>query len=292
MYSGHTERFSHSTNPDSRSDDAAKYPLLPVLDVKPFATNVTFPSTIPNTMPPHLGAPFNPAPPAWTYPDQRLPSLGAPPTSVDLTQPSQTTHGQVITIFDVAPQQGYEGTAIRITCDLKFPPTPAADRGDTSGNRIRLVFGVLAVETSVAAPVTPGENYIVSAVAPPLHAATRGGASWSVPVWLEAIAEPYGVIERVGLGEFHYLGDGSEFHADPLIDYVEKVWNWSKEPKVYVMACLTRRNLNPLVPCTIVLFLPVPTTTHTRTLLTRLHSSATLLSVLTSCFRWHTEACT
>lgn len=221
---------------DTKLDGKDKYPVLPSLDVKTFATGLALPSTIPITMPPPLGAPFNAAPPGWVYPDQRLPSLGGGPTSVDLSHPSQPTRTPIITIFDVAPQQGYGGTPVRITCDLKFPPSPVGDHGDTSGNRIRLVFGSLAVETTVTAPINHGENYVVSALAPPLQqAAARGNPSWSVPILLEAIAEPFGVLEHVNLGEFHYLGDGSKFYADP--DPLSRP-SERNDDKVYVMACL------------------------------------------------------
>lgn len=159
-----------------------------------------------------MGAAFNPVPPAWGYSDQRLPSLGNAPTSaVDLSQPSQPSQGPIINIFEVTPQQGYEGTSIRIACDLKFPTT-GPNNVEISNPRIRLIFGTLMVDTSVQAPVNTGEVYTVSAIAPPfVQASNSTRPSWSIPMWLEAIAEPYGIIERVSLGEFHYLGDASEY---------------------------------------------------------------------------------
>lgn len=148
---------------------------------------------------------------AWYGGDQRLPGI-AQVAPNDLPRPMPhhlmtgplpgQTHGHYITIFDVSPQQGFEGTVISISCELSFPPSAGPDNLSSGPSRVRFVMGNRIVETEISTPIQSKDPYILRAAVPSfsqLHA-----ASTSVPMRLEAINEVH-VFESVSLGDFHFL---------------------------------------------------------------------------------------
>lgn len=144
------------------------------------------------------------------YSNQRLPPLPhLMPPSLDMRSQQQQqsappppgsqqqASGNIITVYNISPLQGSEGTVITVTCDLNFPLHPG---NAGTGNLIRMIIGGKDVDTGVQGPGGDNQYYIVTAEVPALADMKTHGPS--VPIRMEALTERFGIAENVALGEF------------------------------------------------------------------------------------------
>jgi hypothetical protein len=123
-----------------------------------------------------------------------------------------------VLIHNMLPNEGVQGTSVKIKCDVTFPPSPppstlgpeSETKPQTHGRALRVVFGSHPVQTQVSVLGGANQNggQLCELLATVPSWSTTGAASMGrgskIPVYVQVLDGAHAIIETVHSGEFTF----------------------------------------------------------------------------------------